>query len=187
MPVVINATAGDPSANSYVLLSEANTYHIGRLNSDDWDNADDDTKNRALVTATRLLDEHIEWDGYLSTNTQALQWPRVYMNTDRRLLVWPPGSQPFDWWNAYYIDPTIIPQRLKEATAEFARQLIVADRTADDDLSRKQITGITAGAVKLEFKGYSTPQVIPDSVYYFIRPWGRIRHRSSTSTPLRRS
>jgi hypothetical protein len=187
MAIIIDSTPGGATANSYCSKSEADQYHDGRLNSDDWYAADDDSKNRALVTATRLLDEHIEWVGYLSTNTQALQWPRVYMPTDRRLLLYPPGAQPFDWWNANYIDPTIIPDRLKQATAEFARQLLVADRTEDDDLSRKQITEIQAGSVKLSFKGYAQPQVIPDSVYYFVRLWGRIRHRSNTSTPLRRS
>jgi hypothetical protein len=187
MSVTLIATAGAANANSYCDVTTADAYHDSRLNSDDWNSADADTKARALITATRLLDEHIEWDGYLSTSTQALQWPRTYMDTDRRLLLYPPGQQPFDWWNAYYVDPTTIPARLAQATAEFARQLMVRDRTADDDLSQKQITSITAGAVKLDFKGYATPQVIPDSVYYFVRPWGRIRHRANTSTPLRRS
>ena len=185
----LNATAGDPNANSYATVEEADTYHDTLVNADaaTWSNASADDKARALIMATRILDQQIEWLGYVSSNTQALQWPRTYMDTDKRMLLWPPGAQPFDWWNAYYVDPTTVPQRLKDATSEFARQLLAANRTADDELSQKGITRISAGTVEVSFTGYARPDVIPDAVFYMVRPWGRIRHRSESFVPLRRS
>lgn len=179
MSVTVIATVGDPTANSYLTLAEAQTYRDTQtVASPGWDSATTDQKNRALVTATRLLDENVEWKGYASSATQALQWPRTFMTRDRALLLWPPGAQPFDYWNSFYEDPTQIPQRLKNATAELARQLLEADRQSDDDLSRMQITGIDAGGVKINFKGYTRSEVIPDTVFYMVRCWGRIRHRS---------
>lgn len=76
MPLTLVHSAGDPAANSYVSLTEANTYFDARLYSTAWTGAvDDDERRRALITATRNL-EPLPWDGYRSTLTQRLQWPR---------------------------------------------------------------------------------------------------------------
>src|SRR5438046_7448880 len=119
MPIVVVATPGAADANSYCSLAEANTYHDSHPYASAWTGAaSDDARNRALVTATRLLDEHIEWDGYAASATQALGWPRSGM-VDR---------------NENAIDSSTIPQTLKNAVAEFARQIIAADRTAESDI-----------------------------------------------------
>lgn len=187
MPVTLNATAGDPAANAYISLADAQTYmDTQTVDLTTWTAASADQQNRAIATATRLLDEHVDWKGFVASATQALQWPRLYVPRDRKMLFWPPGTQPFNWWNSFYEDPTTIPPRVANAAAELARQLLLSDRQADDDLSRKQITGIDAGSVKLSFKGYSQPQVLPDTVWYLIEIYGRIRHRSQLSAPLQR-
>jgi hypothetical protein len=76
---------------------------------------------------------------------QYMSWPRIGMFSKNKFL----------------IDSTVIPQQLKEAQAEFARQLIDADRTADNDAFKGGVKGLTVGPVSLEFRdpeGGSSPE-----------------------------
>ncbi len=63
---------------------------------------------------------------------------------------------------------SIIPQELKDATAELAGQLGTTDRTLDNDVIVQGITAIKAGSVGLNFKQAIVPQVIPDAVYNLL-------------------
>lgn len=112
MTLVIDATVGGASANSFILLAEAQTFMDARLNSTAWSGASTATQNIALVEATRELSAK-EWDGLRVTSSQVLSWPRAWaVNPDVPL-----GS----FW---YYDSTIIPQRIKDATAELALQFL---------------------------------------------------------------
>lgn len=62
--------------NSYITVANANTYFASSLSNDDWSALDDDTKERALITATRMIDRQI-WSGAKTSDAQALQWPRT--------------------------------------------------------------------------------------------------------------
>jgi hypothetical protein len=52
----INATIKSETANSYVTLTEANTYFETVPDSSTWTNKTDDQKNRSLIAATRWID-----------------------------------------------------------------------------------------------------------------------------------
>ena len=67
----------------------------------------------------------------------------------------------------------VVPQNLKEATAEFARQLIEAERTADNATARQGLTQVTAGPVTLKFRDdmvVSEVDVLPDAVKLLLLP-----------------
>lgn len=114
MPVVINATPGSATANSFVTLAEAQTYVDTRLNVTAWTAATTDSTNRALVEATRTLCGR-DYVGRRVDTTQVLEWPRWYaVNPDA-----PIGGQ-------WYYSTTIIPDRIKDATCELALQFIIA-------------------------------------------------------------
>jgi hypothetical protein len=114
--VTIVATVGGASSNSFVTLSEANTFMESRLNASTWEtDATTDDKNRALVEATRYL-SHLGWQGRKATDEQALNWPRQW--------VLDPESP-----NAFYYDTDVIPQRVKDATCELAFQFVKAGTT----------------------------------------------------------
>jgi hypothetical protein len=169
MPLVLDATVGGPKANTYCTVEEADTYHEAHPYSSTWANATEDQKKRALVTATRLLDEHIEWNGWVATSTQALLWPRV-------------GTF---YKSGYVIDSTVLPKELKHATAELARQLLDANRMADSDIETQGITQITAGSIGLEFDSAKVQvKVIPDAVFSLIRHLGYIKSRRAASVQL---
>lgn len=128
MAVAIVATAGSASANSFVTLAEANTFMEARLNASTWEtDASDDTKNRALVEATREIGT-LGYDGNRTDDVQALSWPRQWaVNPDDP--------------NGDYYATTEIPQRVKDATMELAFQFVKAGTT--DVAAQDSTAGIT--------------------------------------------
>ena len=62
--------------NSFVTITEAESYFYDRLNQSAWDSATDETVERALVTATGILD-NLDWGGTaVPTALYPLSWPR---------------------------------------------------------------------------------------------------------------
>ena len=105
MAATINATLSSASANSYVTLAEADAYFETVPSSTQWDNKQDDKKNRALIAATRWIDSFVFF-GDRCDHGQALKFPR----------------------NNYQVDDvelacTAIPNNIKYAQYELARAL----------------------------------------------------------------
>jgi len=76
MPAAIDATVGDPAANSYLTIAAADSIAESMLGTLAWADATTDEKTRALITATRGLDT-LSWIGSKSSADQALDWPRT--------------------------------------------------------------------------------------------------------------
>ena len=81
MAATINATVKDANANSYVTLTEANTYFEPVPDSSTWTNKTDDQKNRALISATRWIDSFVFY-GDRCDDGQALKFPRNNYQVD---------------------------------------------------------------------------------------------------------
>lgn len=150
------ATAGSASANSYCTLAEANTYHESRLFSTDWTGASTSDRTKALIWATRLMDERYRWAASVVDGVQALRWPRWAVM----------DSAGYD-----YIPTTVVPQELKNAVAELARQLVIADRTIEGDVDANNLKRLKAGPVELEFRNGVNLKPIPDAVSSMIPSW----------------
>ena len=116
MAVAIDATVGGASANSFTTLAAADTFMESRLNASTWEtDASDDSKNRALVEATRQI-SRLSYGGRRTDGTQILSWPRQ--------VTFDPDSPVQD-----YFSSTVVPQRVKDATMELAFQYIKAGTT----------------------------------------------------------
>jgi hypothetical protein len=102
MPVTVVATPGAPNANSFVTVAEVDAYLAERPNTTTWDALDADGKARVTILSSRRLDQE-RYEGYQSSQSQALQWPRIYAPTRDR--------------DSYY-DSTTIPDQLKRAVYE---------------------------------------------------------------------
>ena len=105
MAATIDATISGANANSYVTLAEADAYFETVPSSTQWDNKQDDKKNRALIAATRWIDSFMYF-GDRCDQGQALKFPR----------------------NNYQVDDvelscTVIPNNIKYAQYELARAL----------------------------------------------------------------
>jgi hypothetical protein len=106
MAVTVTATVGSASANSYLTVAQADDFanlYLGTLN---WSSAATDNKGRALIMATRYLDE-LKWIGDKASTTQALLWPRT-------------DAECGDW----SFTSSEIPQPIKQATFDLAEYLL---------------------------------------------------------------
>jgi hypothetical protein len=175
MPVILDATPGSPTANSFCDLATANSYFAGMLYADDWDDADVDTQTRALITATLLIVVAIGdgWGGWPASTTQALPMPRTGLRS--RL-------------NAA-IPSTVIPRDLAYATAEYARQLITAGALPSTPSDTAGLKRLKAGPVELEWDG-SAPSgsdgELPIDVFAMLGLLVDGSARNRTCVPLER-
>lgn len=124
MAVVINATVGSASANSYLTLAEATAIIDGLVESDAvqaWNAGQMDGKNRALFTAAQRLDRE-RFLGARSTDSQALQWPRSGVRKPDTYINTYAVGFPFRITTDYFTD-TEIPSQIKYAQAYLAAYL----------------------------------------------------------------
>jgi len=162
MALTIVATAGSASANSYCTVAEATAYNEAHVSGTTWTEAEPEDQKRALIMATRELDAYLSWSGLASTDGQALAWPRTGM---------------LDPITDAVIGEDVVPVRVKWATAEQARLLLVRDRTAESDTDVQGIASLTAGSIQIGFRsppsGATTnaPDIIAPSVMAFVQPW----------------
>ena len=105
MAATITATLSSASANSYVTLTEANSYFETAPDSSTWTNKTDDQKNRSLIAATRWIDTFV-FQGDRCDENQALKFPRTNYQVDRVEL-----------------SCSTIPNNIKYAQYELARAL----------------------------------------------------------------
>jgi hypothetical protein len=154
-------TPGAANADSYATLLEADAWHAGRLIAGEWGTGEAQ-KEAALRMAALLLDSLFVWTGTPTDAVQALAWPRTGMLTR----------------NGFPLSPVVIPRELKYAQAEFARQLIIEDLLANDDIVRQGIVGLKAGSIELKFaerKGETSSlelmrRPVPDAVALLLVP-----------------
>lgn len=106
MTLVIVATPGASDANSYLSVADADTIAGTMLSTKAWGTATSGDKGKALVAATRYLDQ-LEWVGTKAATTQALLWPR----TDAQC-----GEKSYS--------STAIPEEVKYATFDLADALL---------------------------------------------------------------
>ena len=149
MPLTLDATPGGASANTYVLLADAETYFLSRPFAAAWTTSTDPLKSQALAYATILLDRQ-RWLGTKGTTssgalTQALAWPRRWTPTLEF------DSYPqfvtdnfIDTSTAFYSSLTI-PTPIVRATCELALEVLNAGsvdpltKDATRNVKRKKI------------------------------------------------
>jgi hypothetical protein len=80
MPIV--TTPGDPMANSYASVAEADAYNAARPFGTAWASLTTEAKEGALQYAAILLDSTFIWTGVATANPgQVMGWPRNGMLT----------------------------------------------------------------------------------------------------------
>jgi hypothetical protein len=122
---------------------------------------DPDAKNRAWVTATRILDR-IGWSGSKTSDAQALTWPR---------------DNAYDSVAAASVADGTTPALIEEACYELAVQLALNEKFTDRSQSdrSRNIKRVGAGSAAVEFfasnsryEGAPLPDEIMDMVARFL-------------------
>lgn len=134
--------------NSYVTVAEANSYFENRLHSESWDAASESVKAKALVTATKILDQY-SWEGEAEDELQPLAFPRVGYYFEPRLNM--------------IIDLRDVPNRVIEATYELALHLMDNDVQA----ASSSVKSLRVGPISLE---NITTSKTPSSVTKLVKP-----------------
>jgi hypothetical protein len=144
MSLVVENGSGLASAESYISVDDADTYHSNRGNTD-WAALTTAEKERLLRIATDYMVAvyRLRWDGYRYVNTQALDWPRIYVPIRDICSV-----------NAFpqYVDFDIVPTQVKNACAELA--LKANSETLLEDQSQVTIRE-KVGPIEVEYDKFS--------------------------------
>lgn len=179
MASAIDATVGGANANSYATMEEAVTYFGDRLHKDAWVDAGASDKAAALIWAAKILDTRIKWKGQKTNQTQALDWPRAYVEDM--------DSHPIPAGTVYqtsvlYIDGTIVPGFVKQAQFELALALLEGDRTKDADTDG--ISSVSLGSMAISYfgGGKKSDATLPKPVRELLQHYGTFDNGSGTRT-----
>lgn len=126
---VVETGTGNAIANSYCSVANADQYHDDHSAPVSWTGATPTMKEKHLRLATAYLEHRFRarWYGQRTNETQGLSWPRAYV-TDR---------------DGFEVATNIVPQRVKDATAEMALRsldgdVLVPDTAASANIKRER-------------------------------------------------
>lgn len=154
MAATIDATVGGADANSYASLAEFTEWADERQPSTAFDGATTDQKNRALISATRRLDQE-RYKGVRVDGVQALQWPRD-------------GVEEPDLAGGAWYGSDEIPDRIKRAQMELAYQTL-AGNASPDDTGLEGFKNVKVGSLDVTPNHTRRAGVLPESVRREIR------------------
>lgn len=117
--------------NSYITRAEANTYFAEALHAATWDAATDENKDKALVTAFRMIDRQT-WEGEKTVSSQVQEFPRTGL-TDK---------------DGNAVSSSSVPQEVKDGQAELALSLL-------DDLTVQSQASTGTNVKEVDAKGVS--------------------------------
>ena len=121
---------GLSGSNSYATVAEADAYFDGHLYAGTWAASAAGAKSAALVMASRLIDSIMQFRGYRSLATQAMQWPRERCPDPDACLA---GISPLVPVAGAFVTSLTVPPSVRWAAIEMAREMIIKDRTAAPD------------------------------------------------------
>ena len=150
--------------DTYISLTDANTYFNNGLHAVDWANGGSKCEP-ALRMAAKALDRE-NFLACIATSTQTMAWPRSGVVDSE-------GRE---------IPNTTVPQAIKDAQCELAYSYLTNDPTEDD--STRNVRRMVADTVTLEYDGRAPTRRLPDIVMALIRPFLVPGSNSSNSIPL---
>lgn len=142
MAVIVEV--GGSESNSYITVSEADAYLAAMFGKDDWQDADPYDKDLIVVTASRTLDQYMEWDGRRASESQSMEWPRI--------------DTPF----------TGIPKRLKDACCELSYVIL----TKGLSFESQTINAVKVGPISVDFSADSVDAGIPTFIEKMVQNFG---------------
>jgi hypothetical protein len=164
MPFIVEDGTGVPGATSYVSVEDADSIHEDALYGDEWldPTIDINRKQRALMAATRMMDDLWQWKWPSATESQGLDWP-VYEDAG-------------EWYMETML--RVFPDDIKRAAAEVALWLIQNPPGAGGAPTAVQtVEGVKLGPMELTFAVPNDPEPVvgelfPSSVARYLKQYG---------------
>ena len=153
--------------NSFVNLTEADSYFEDRLDAAAWASAYDELKEQALVTASLTLDD-MKWKGQVVDRDQALAFPRangIFRDSSRGIRTAFDADYVYDADAETETDLSRDIRMVRKATYELAYHLLNNDGLLDNT---GEITDIKVGSISL--KEVRSAKRVPTVVRRVIEP-----------------
>lgn len=134
MTIVVETGSGSATAESFISVTDADTYHSNRGNAA-WAVLTTAVKEQSLRKATDFMEGRYRarWKGYKNSATQALTWPRAFVYLEPFYLG-AIGSYPF------LVASNIVPTEVKNACASLALRASSVTLLADQTRTKKSVT-----------------------------------------------
>jgi hypothetical protein len=185
------------SYNSFCSLDEADMYHTRRLGNNAFIVAEIATRTSALYWATDILNRQM-WIGTPESSAQKLAWPRKYVPTRNTINLEATSGRRrtgherdenltmFSQWQ----DSTLIPEFIKDATAELSLYLIERQEAGNTTVSQydDSLANLSLGGLSLqprENPDYLTD--MPYQVHFIVSDFLKAVKESDPSITLVRS
>lgn len=183
LTVIVEDGSGVDNANSYASVADAAAYHEANPQGDAWAALTELKKQQGVITATRLLDEQWQWNGYKLDDAQSLQWPRQQCPDPDSINSFRPGwPRPI---NDGYVREDIVPKAIKDATCAMALLCVTSNREAE--AQGQGISSFTLEDVmSVSFDAATAMKVFPASVSNGLAKYGRSQSSRSGLIPVRR-
>lgn len=158
MPTVV-VDVGSSTANSYATVAEADAYFESAYGRTLWLSIDEEDKGRLLISASRYLDQFIDWAGYRYGPTQSMAWPRTYVEI-----------------HDHHFPNNEIPNTVKVATFELAYHMFESGTPLSFD--GQAVDRVKVGPIDVEFSKGAIDEGLPKFIEDLVGAFG---------TPIRRS
>lgn len=145
----VDASVGTQTANSYVVVADADAYFEASFGRSSWASVDVADKATLVVNASRALDTYITWEGQKTSQDQSMEWPRT-------------GA--YDKIGIAY-DNDVIPMPVKFATYELAYYLF---GNGGLNFSEQSVDRVKVGPIDVEFTKKSVDSGIPKFIEQLI-------------------
>jgi len=142
MALIVEDGTGKVDAESYISVTDADTYH-SNLGNTNWTGTTA-VKEAALRKTTQYIQQTYfsQWAGYRNTSTQALDWPRIYVEIK--------GLRYTE-----YVLNTVVPQEIVDACASLALRALSDDLMSDEE---RAVVSETVDIISVTYSEYSGQQ-----------------------------
>lgn len=132
--------------NSFITKEDADIYFDERYDSKIWQDTDDETKEKLLITASRKINS-FDYTGEKADETQPMEFPRNY------------GT----------------PQDIKDAVCEEAISMLSQENNVHKKNQENNISSISLGAGSVSYSGFQKTavekEIISHTALYLISKW----------------
>lgn len=160
--IIVEDGSGVAGANSYIAISDANTF-FANIGNTDWGNLDPaDQQGPFLVQAQYYMAQafRLRWQGMRHTIAQVLDWPRAW-------VIQPDAPTGFGSIPYYYL-PTVIPQQIKDAQCMLAAKCINGPLAPDID---RVTLSEAVGSIKVTYSPFLAPITTFRDVELLLTPF----------------